>query len=36
MNVGGKFKCFGNRFKSEPDHSFIHIDGGFEWNRLRN
>ena len=30
--VGGNFYCWGNKFTSEePDHSFIKIDGDFEW-----
>ena len=28
--VGGKFSCLDN-FTSEPDHSFINIDGEFKW-----
>ena len=29
--VGGKFDCSFNKFTSEPDHSFINIDGDFVW-----
>ena len=29
--VGGNFWCHDNNLKSEPDHSFIKIDGLFWW-----
>jgi hypothetical protein len=29
--VGGDFYCNHNKFTSEPDHSFINIDGDFMW-----
>jgi hypothetical protein len=29
--VGGNFYCWNNKFKIEPDHSYIKIGGRFEW-----
>ena len=31
QEVGRGFYCANNKFKSEPEHSFINIGGDFKW-----